>query len=178
MQRRSTISSLIQCVVLKSSGFKSSPRTQGARSKNHFAPTAVGLSLFLVILALAGNCAAQIPLPFQVSNPKHEKWPQEEAVKIYFSACDQAARAVRPEKPPQLHPNFVLVLGTSKDETVRYDDIAEVHLKNWKPESFAEAVVLMAIREVLSRDKVADVVRSVVLSSRSSVSVEELKQHR
>jgi hypothetical protein len=134
--------------------------------------------LFLIIAIFGGSCAAQASLPFQVSNPKHKKWPQEEAVKIYFSACELAARAVRPEKPPQLQPKFVLVLGANENETVRYADLSEVHLKNWNSESFAEAVVVTAIREVLPREKVADVVRSVVLSSQASVSVGELKQGR
>lgn len=132
--------------------------------------------LLLVMSVLAGRSKAQTGLPFQVSNPKHKKWPEEEAVRIYFSACELAARAIRPEQPPHLHPKFVLVLGANDNETIRYGDMSEIHLKNWRPDGFAQAVVVMAVREVLPNEKVAELVRTAILSSETSVSIRELKQ--
>jgi len=136
-----------------------------------------GIAKLLLVLAflLAGRSSAQTTLPFQVSNPKHKKWPEQEAVRIYFSACELAAQAIRPEHPPRLEPKFVLVLGASDNETVRNGNSSEIRLKNWKPEGFAQAVVVMALREVLPSEKVAELVRSAILSSEASVSVTELK---
>jgi len=71
----------------------------------------VGLTSLALVLAFPTSVHAQDSLPFAVSNPKHQKWAMEEAGRIYMSACALVARAVRPERPPHLHPGFVLVLG-------------------------------------------------------------------
>lgn len=145
-------------------------------------PGSAGATLASLLVAvgilLCGSCPAQTSLPFQVANPKNKKWPPDEATRLYFSACELAARAIRPERPPHLQPQFVLVLGAKNDETVRNGDVAEVHLKDWKPERFAEAVVVMALRDVLPRDRVADLVHTAVTSSEASVSVNEFKHGR
>jgi hypothetical protein len=136
------------------------------------------VACLLVAAALAPCvCRAQsAELPFQVSNPKHKKWPADEAAKIYTSACEMAARAIRPEKPPQLHPKFVLVLGASGDEAVRYGETSELRLKNWDPARFAQAVLVFAVRDVLSSQQMTGIVRNIVLSSQASISVDQLKQ--
>jgi hypothetical protein len=134
--------------------------------------------MFFILATLSGSCAAQTSLPFEVKNPKHKKWPEEQALKIYTSACELAARAIRPEQPPHLHPKFVLVLGSTDNETVRSRDMSEIRLKDWMPEAFAQAIVVMAIREVLPREQVADLVHSAVISSQASVSLGELQQGR
>jgi hypothetical protein len=141
-------------------------------------PGSAGIRLACALLAvgiLSGICPGQSTLPFQVSNPKHKKWPPDEATRLYFSACELAARAIRPEKPPHLQPKFVLVLGAKDDEAVRNGSVSEIHLKNWEPERFAEAVVVMAVRDVLSRDRVADLVHNAVISSEATVSVTDFK---
>jgi hypothetical protein len=144
----------------------------------YFVRAGIGVFILFVSFIPASSCKAQSSIPFQVSNPKHKKWPEPEAVKIYFSACEQAARAIRPENPPHLRPKIVLVLGAGNDETFRYADKSEIRLKSWRPERFAEAVVVLAVREVLAREQVAEVVRTVMLSSEASVSADELKQGR
>src|SRR5580700_8386079 len=50
-----------------------------------------------VVLLVAGLCpdgVAQSSLPFRVSNPKHKKWPGDEASRIYTSACELVARTI------------------------------------------------------------------------------------
>jgi hypothetical protein len=134
-----------------------------------------------VVLLVAGLCpdgVAQSSLPFRVSNPKHKKWPGDEASRIYTSACELVARTIRPERPPHLHPNFVLVLGSQDNEMVRDGVVSEIHLKNWNPTHFAEAVVLLATREVLKNEDVAEIVRYAVISAQTSVSVRDLRQTR
>jgi hypothetical protein len=128
----------------------------------------------LVMLALSSS--AQTSLPFEVSNPKHLNWRAEEAGRIYASACELVARSVRPEKPPRLQPKFVLVLGAKEDETVRNGATAEVHLKTWNPARFAEAMVIVAMREVLKKEDVTNLTRDTLIAAQASVSVNELKR--
>src|ERR1700733_5954881 len=91
----------------------------------------IGMCMFFILGILSGSGAAQTSLPFEVKNPKHKKWPEAQALKIYTSACELAARAIRPEQPPHLHPNFVLILGSTDNETVRARDMSEIRLKDW-----------------------------------------------
>ena len=114
-------------------------------------------------------------LPFSVSNPKHKKWPVDEAQRIYFAACDRVARSIRPEKPPRLQPKFVLILGADVNEAVRIGNIAEVRLKEWNPGAFSDAVVVMAAREILDPRQLASLSREALLTAEASVSVNDLE---
>jgi hypothetical protein len=134
------------------------------------------LAVTILFAAFDRDCAAQSSLPFEVSNPKHQKFPLDEAGRIYSSACTLAARTIRPERPPHLQPKFRLVLGAADDQMLRDVTGSEIHLKAWNPANFAQAVVLLASREILKNDDVEDIVRNVVLSAQSSVSVRDLKQ--
>lgn len=133
--------------------------------------------LALILTLLCASAVAQ-DVPFEVFNPKHKKWPVQEASRIYRSACDLVARTVRPEKPPHLRPKFLLILGAKGDEIVRHGAVAEVHLRAWHPEYFAQAVVIMATEEIVAREEVPGIAHSALLSSQASVSVEDLRQER
>lgn len=148
-----------------------------------FRSLAVTVACFTCIIALLNtSMAAQTPsassLPFEVSNPKHLQWSTDEANRIYMSACELVARTVRPEKPPKLAPKFVLVLGTSDNETLRSGPTAEVHLKEWNPARFAEAMVLMATREILKTEDVVSLTRDTLMAAGASVSVSDLKARK
>jgi hypothetical protein len=121
--------------------------------------------------------ASNSNLPFEVVNPKHKKWPEAEAARIYNSACDLLARSVRPEHPPQLRPKFRLVLGSDQDEFVRDDAMAELHLKSWNPEKFAQGVVVVALRELVPRPDLARLAHLSVTLAGSSVDVGDLRSH-
>ena len=138
---------------------------------------AAACASFMAVFLCSG-CVAQSSPPFAVSNPKHMKLPVDEAARIYTSACALVARTIRPEKPPHLQPKFILVLGSQADEMVRDGEMSEVHLKTWNSANFAEAVVMLAAREILKNDDVQDIVRTAVLSAKASVSVSELRQGR
>jgi len=134
-------------------------------------------------LLLAMSAAGQSPLgqpslPFEVSNPKHLDWSMEQAGRIYATACELVARSIRPERPPRLQPRFVLVLGADRDETLRRGDTAEVHLKKWNPVHFAEAMVLMATREILKSEDLEHLTRDTLMAAQATVSVNELKQRK
>jgi hypothetical protein len=137
-------------------------------------PAAWAFGLVLALMLLSVGSLAQTALPFQVANPKHKQWPADEAARIYSSACELAARAIRPEQPPHLRPKFVLVLGADANETVRYGDVSELRLQKWESVKFAQAVVVMAIREVVPNDQIPGLVRSAVLSSQATVTAKEL----
>jgi hypothetical protein len=115
--------------------------------------------------------------PFEVSNPKHRKFPEVDALRIYTQACDLLARSVRPEHPPQLRPRFRLVLGTDSDEFVRDAAETEIHLKSWNPEKFAQGVVIVALREVVPRPDLARLARLSVSMATSAVDVSDLGNH-
>ena len=83
---------------------------------------------------------------------------------------------MRPENPPQLRPKFVFVLGTENDETIRNGTMAEVHLRKWSPADFAQAVVIMAMRELLPSEQVQHLTQDVLLAAGVSVSINELKR--
>jgi len=135
-------------------------------------------ALISTLATLSSSGRAQTSLPFEVSNPKHLNWSTEEADRIYSSACELVARSIRPEKPPRLEPKFVLVLGADADETVRDGTKSEVHLKKWNPAHFAEAVVLMATREILKREDVSHLTHDTLVAAGASVSVNELRRKK
>jgi hypothetical protein len=136
----------------------------------------VGLGACLLLLIAGASGFAQEAAPFGVSNPKNKKWPVEEAARIYFSACDRVARTIRPVNPPRLRPSFVLVLGAQNNETVRDGKVSEVRLKSWDPAAFAQAVVILAAREILSPDDMAHITHDALTYARASVSVSDLRQ--
>ena len=138
---------------------------------------------FFLLLGTGANGAAQggVPLaaaPFGVSNPKNKKWPVDEATRLYFSACDRVARTIRPMDPPHLHPSFVLVLGAPDNETLRDSKVSQVRLKNWDPAAFAQAVVILAAREILSPEEMVHITHDALTYARASVSVSDLRQEQ
>jgi hypothetical protein len=149
-------------------------------------PALLGACLLAMVFGagangLAQGSVAQVSVsqqaaPFAVSNPKHRKWPVDEATRIYFSACDRVARSIRPVNPPHLHPSFVLVLGAPDNETVRDGKVSEVRLKSWDPAAFAQAVVILAAREILSSDDVAHITRDALTYAQATASVSDLRQ--
>jgi hypothetical protein len=143
---------------------------KAANSPQNNCKRIVGALLLAIALTMLSSSASADALPFQVSNPKNKKWSQQEAGRIYESACTLVARTVRPERPPHLHPNFLLVLGASDNEVIRTTPIAEVHLKAWDADKFAEAVVIMAAREVLHADDVTSIARQSVSSAHATTS--------
>jgi hypothetical protein len=114
-------------------------------------------------------------LPFEVSNPKHQKWPEAEASRIYTWACDLLARSIRPERPPRLHPAFRLVLGSGEDAFVRDQGIPELHLKSWNSEKFAQGVVVVALRDLVPRSDLARLARQSVSLAGATLDAREIQ---
>lgn len=135
------------------------------------------IAFLLILVSAAGMAHAQVStLPFEVSNPKHKKWPEAQAARIYTWACDLLARSIRPEKPPQLHPKFVLVLGADGDEYVRDTNTVEIHLKNWNPEKFAQGVVVVALRDLVHGQDLAKLAHQSVSLADSTIDASEMSR--
>ena len=134
------------------------------------------LILCSLLMCLALPMAAQTPLPFEISNPQNKKWEATEAVRIYSWACDLLARTIRPEKPPQLHPNFRLVLGADDDSFVHRDNRFEIHLKSWNPEKFSQGVVLVAVAGIVQADELNRVAHQSVSLANSTLDAREQKR--
>jgi hypothetical protein len=147
-------------------------------------PSRAALSILALLIGtfafFGATASAQTAssVPFEVSNPKHLNLPTDEANRIYTSACELVARSIRPEKPPRLAPRFVLVLGSDENATLRNGSMAEIHLKEWNPARFAEAMVLMATREILKNEDVMHLTRDTLMAAQASVSVNELKHNK
>lgn len=139
--------------------------------------TGTRLAAVIIFIGLvAGTSYAAPPdLPFEVANTAHKKWSPDEAVRIYEAACTLVARSVNVERPPHLHPRFLLVLGSDADEIVRTDNRAEIHLKVWDPDKFAEAATIMATRDLIQRTDIRSIARQSVVSAHATTSVTELR---
>ncbi len=135
---------------------------------------------FLLLMGTGVNGSAQgnvapNTVPFGVSNPKNKKWPADEASLIYYAACDRVARTIRPTDPPHLRPSFVLVLGAQNNETMRDGKVSQIRLKDWDPAAFAQAVVILAAREILSPDDMVHLTHDALTYAQASASVEDLR---
>ena len=132
-----------------------------------------------VVVGFSANGLGQAGAsPFEVSNPKHLKWPVEQAGRIYLLACDLVARSLRPDKPPMLRPKFVLVLGAKQDQMMRTEKGSEVRLKKWNAETFAEGVVLLSLRESEKDQNVLQLAHHTLAEAEATVSVRELAGKR
>jgi hypothetical protein len=138
----------------------------------------LALVLCSLTICLGKGSYAQASLPFEVSNPKHLSWSVEEAGRIYTSACQLVARSLHPEKPPYLQPKFVLILGAKADQMIRSGPNSVIQLRKWDPARFAEAMVLLTLREAVKNEDVMQLARDALTAAQSTVSVNELRQNK
>jgi len=142
----------------------------------HFLRILLYATILLLVAASPAWSQAQATAPFEVQNPKNQRWYPVEARRIYASACDLVARSIRPDNPPHLEPRFLLVLGADENEFVRDGRVNEIRLKSWNPETFAEGVVIGAIRDVLHTDELAKIAHQSVVLADSTLDVRELRE--
>ncbi|MCI0348505.1 MAG: hypothetical protein L0Z53_03680 [Acidobacteriales bacterium] len=136
----------------------------------------IALTILLVGAILSGSAFAQGDSLLSVRNPKNKNFPTAEATRIYESACLVVAREVRPEHPPLLQPRFTLVLGSDRDELVQHNLNAELHLKSWDREKFAQGVIVLAVREILKNDAVPKLSRRALAWTDAVVPMPELAE--
>jgi len=135
----------------------------------------VSFVCFFVVFSISVSRADIPTLPFEVTNLSHAKWSPEEAVRIYDAACALVARSVNADRPPHLHPKFLLVLGGTADEIVRTDNRSEIHLKTWNADKFAEATAIMAARDLVQGSELRSIAHQSVVTAHATASVVELR---
>lgn len=111
---------------------------------------------------------------FAVRNPRNQAMPYTQAETIYLSACRVVEQEFRRAEP--LRPRLTLVLGANRDGL--YFRNREIQLKKWDDYQFAQGVVLLAVDDMLPRDKKILLSRLAVLEAESTVDVRELKAGR
>lgn len=111
---------------------------------------------------------------FAIRNPRNQAVPLAQAEMIYLSAC----RVVEQEfhRAESLRPRLTLVLGANRDSV--YFPNREIQLKKWDDYQFAQGVVLLAVDDMLPKDKKILLTRLSVLEAESTVDVRELKGGR
>ena len=108
---------------------------------------------------------------FTIFNPENKEVSFAEAERIYLAACEAVEREFNRSTP--IRPRLVLHLGGGQN-VVRYPTL-EIRLAKWDKYRFAEGVVELALRDLMSpedRQKLSEV---AVNDSGATVSVCELK---
>lgn len=126
--------------------------------------------LTVVVLVLAAGCWAQNLLAVQAKGK--ERWPSEEADKLYLSACSAVQREFGGAR--RVRPQITLVLGADKDEALW--DKREIHLVKWNPELFAQGVVVFAFEDLLPLDERMAVARRAMNWADSTVEIKTISK--
>ena len=124
--------------------------------------------------AAGGNSTPANGRLFPVRNPRNQAMPYAQAETIYLSACRVVEQEFRRAEP--LRPRLTLVLGASRDGV--YFRNREIQLKKWNDYQFAQGVVLLAVDDMLPKDKKILLTRLSVLEAESTVDVRELEGGR
>lgn len=132
----------------------------------------------LIATALTGSVLAQSEsgAPFEVETQKNKNFPAAEAARIYNAVCVVVAREIRPEHPPLLQPRFKLVLGADKDELIQNNDVTEIRLESWDREKYAQAVVILAGREILKTKHISQLSRRALAWTDAVVPMSDLAE--
>jgi len=93
---------------------------------------------------------------------------------IYLSACKTVEQEFN--RPDSVRPSLTLLLGT--DTEGLYYPKREIQLKKWDKYEFAEGVVMLAVADLLPKDKKLTLARLAVIEAESTVEVSELKSRK
>ncbi len=100
--------------------------------------------------------------------------PYAQAETIYLSACRVVEQEFHRAEP--LRPRLTLVLGANRDAL--YNPNRAIQLRKWDGYRFAQGVVLLAVDDMLPKDKQILLTKLAVLEAESTVDVRELKDGR
>ena len=124
--------------------------------------------------AVPGDYASAEGTLFTIRNRRNQPVPFAEAQAIYLSACGVVEQEFRLSHP--IRPGLTLVLGT--DIEGLYYPKREIQLKKWDKYEFAQGVVMMAVADLLPKDKKLSLAKLAVLEAESIVDVSEWKSGR
>lgn len=126
--------------------------------------------LTVVVFLLAAGCWSQNLLTVQVKGK--QKWPAEEADKLYLSACSTVQREFGGTRA--VRPQVTLVLGADKDEALW--DRREIRLIRWNPYLFAQGVVVFAFEDLMPPDERMAVATRAVNWAGSTVEIKAISK--
>jgi hypothetical protein len=106
-----------------------------------------------------------------ILNPNHEKISPEEAEKVYLRACEAVEKEFN--RPTPIRPRLLLRLGAS-DNMLRYP-MREIQLKKWDEYRFADAVVDLALHDIVPLEERVKLGNTAVHEAGATVNVCELK---
>jgi hypothetical protein len=124
------------------------------------------------------NSSPELPIPgagssqyFTFINPRHENVTLAEAEKVYLNACEVVQREFN--RTDEIRPRLILRLG-ARENLLHYPD-REVQLKKWDEFRFAEAVVDLALHDLVPVGERIKLGKLAVTQSDMTVSLCELK---
>jgi len=126
--------------------------------------------LTVVVLVLTAGCWAQNLVTVQIKGK--QKWPAEEADKLYLSACSAVQREFGGSR--SIRPQITLVLGADKDEAVF--DSREIRLIKWNPYLFAQGVVVFAFEDLMPPEDRLAVARRAVNWADSTIETKAISK--
>jgi len=126
--------------------------------------------LTVVVLVLTAGCWAQNLLTVQARGK--QKWPAEEADKLYLSACSAVQREFGGSR--SIRPQITLVLGANKDQAVL--DSREIRLIKWNPYLFAQGVVVIAFEDLMPPEHRSAVARRAVNWAGSTIEIKAISK--
>lgn len=124
--------------------------------------------LLVALLTLATACFAQEGLT--VFKNKNQKWPEEDAAKIYLSACSAVQREFSGRQP--LHPAIRVVLGAEANNVELSKH--ELRLVKWDPYLFAQGVVIFAFEDLMPAEARITITKRAVSWADATVEVGQL----
>jgi len=124
----------------------------------------------LAILILTATGWGQSLFAVQVIGK--QKWPTEEADKLYLSACSVVQQEFGTPQP--VRPRVKLVLGAESNKALI--DKREIRLTHWEPYLFTQGVVIFAFEELMGRDKQLAIAMRAVRWANSVVEVNAISK--
>jgi hypothetical protein len=119
----------------------------------------------------AGIAPHQTLKYLSVVNPHREKVPEDEAEKVYLKACEAVEKEFG--RPVPIRPRVILRLGAG--ENILRLKTREILLKKWDEVRFADAVVDLALYDMVPADERLKLSSSAIHRAGATVSVCELK---
>jgi hypothetical protein len=140
----------------------------------------------LLVLASASLAQSSSDGSFSVRDSKHANFSlspaqMHEAESVYRNVC-AIVRHDFHSSVGELHPHFTVVIGADNNEVhgkmVQTDEAggsAEIWMKKWNPNVFAEGVVVLAFDQMLTTDVIKQLGMRAVRFSNATVDVAGLK---
>ena len=119
----------------------------------------------------AGIAPPQTLKYLSVVNPHREKVPDDEAEKVYLKACEAVEKEFG--RPVPIRPPVILRLGAA--ENILHFKTREILLKKWDEVRFADAVVDLALYDMVPAEERLKLSNSAIHRAGATVSVCELK---